>query len=138
MAILQINRNPSTRDLRQFAISLVIFSGLIGGLLLWKGRPLSSALWIWIPCVSVAAIGWVILPILRVLYLTLITLTYPIGWVVSHVVFAVVYYGVFTPIGLLMRAFGRDPMMRRFDPEAKSYWIRRSPAPEPARYFRQF
>jgi len=62
----------------------------------------------------------------------------PMGWVVSHVVLAIVYYGVLTPVGLALRLAGRDPMRRRFDRQAASYWVERRGAADPGRYFRQF
>ncbi|HYD58219.1 MAG TPA: SxtJ family membrane protein [Burkholderiales bacterium] len=51
--------------------------------------------------------------------------------VVSPVVMGLIYFGVFTPMGVVMRAFGWDAMHRAWDPAAKSYWIRRDP-PGPA------
>jgi hypothetical protein len=51
--------------------------------------------------------------------------------VVSPVVLGVIYFGVFTPVGVAMRAFGRDAMCRRFEPGRASYWVRRDP-PGPA------
>ena len=51
--------------------------------------------------------------------------------VVSPVVMGVIFFGVFTPVGVVMRAFGRDAMKRRFEPKAPSYWERRDP-PGPA------
>jgi hypothetical protein len=51
--------------------------------------------------------------------------------VVSPVVMGVIFFGVFTPFGVLMRAFGRDAMKRRFEPKLASYWEKRDP-PGPA------
>ncbi len=62
----------------------------------------------------------------------------PVGWTVSHIVLGVVYYVVLTPIGLLMRGLGRDPMRRRFEPDARSYWVERRSERKPGDYFRQF
>jgi hypothetical protein len=45
---------------------------------------------------------------------------------------------VFTPIGLFFRLIGRDPLHRRFQPEADTYWVGRRPATDVRRYFRQF
>ena len=53
-----------------------------------------------------------------------------LGALLHHVVSPVVI-GVFTPFGLVMRAFGRDAMKRRFEPKLPSYWERRDP-PGPA------
>jgi hypothetical protein len=61
----------------------------------------------------------------------------PIGWTITHVVLGLVYYLVVTPVGLLMRLVGYDPMHRRLDPQAATYW-QDHPGPQaPARYFRQ-
>jgi len=62
----------------------------------------------------------------------------PIGWTISHVILASVFYLLVTPIGLLMRLSGRDPMHRKIDPSAKTYWMERKNVTDPARYFRQF
>lgn len=44
-----------------------------------------------------------------------------LGFVMTRVILTVIYYLVFTPTGLLMRALGRDPMQRQLGGE--SYWI---------------
>ena len=72
------------------------------------------------------------------LYLALTAISLPISYVLSHVLFAIVYYGIITPLGLIFRLMGRDPLERRFDPQASSYWMERSPQTSVRRYFRQF
>jgi hypothetical protein len=47
--------------------------------------------------------------------------------IVSPVILAVLFYGAITPIGLLSRLCGHDPLRRRIDPAAPSYWIDRPP-----------
>ena len=53
------------------------------------------------------------------------------GRVVSPIVLGVIFFGVFTPAGAIMRLVGRDAMCRRFDAAARSYWVKRDP-PGPA------
>jgi hypothetical protein len=48
--------------------------------------------------------------------------------VVSPLVLGLIFFGIFTPVGVVMRAFGRDVMCRRFEPGRASYWVRRDPA----------
>ena len=62
----------------------------------------------------------------------------PVGWTISHVVLAAVFYVVMTPIGIVMRLAGHDPMRRRLDRAAQSYWIERANDPDARRAFRQF
>ena len=51
--------------------------------------------------------------------------------VVSPVVLAILFYIVVTPIGLLMRAFGKDPLRLKRAASDPSYWIRREPPGPP-------
>lgn len=52
--------------------------------------------------------------------------------IVSPVALGVLFYGVVTPTGLLMRLAGKDPLRLRLDKSANSYWIeRRPPGPAP-------
>lgn len=62
----------------------------------------------------------------------------PIGWSISHALLALIYYAVLTPIGLVMRLLGNDPMQRRLDRAATTYWSEHRPPADPKRYFRQF
>jgi hypothetical protein len=62
-----------------------------------------------------------------------------LGRIVSPIVMGLIYFGVVTPIAIIARWRGVDPMKRRFDPAATSYWIeRRPPGPDPATMERQW
>ena len=62
-----------------------------------------------------------------------------LGRIVSPAIMALIYFGVVTPIALIARARGVDPMRRKYDPDAKSYWIERDPpGPDPMTMERQF
>lgn len=62
----------------------------------------------------------------------------PLAWSTSTFLLVLVYYGVITPIGFLLRFIGRDPLQREFDQEKKSYWVERDESEDSKRYFRQF
>lgn len=55
--------------------------------------------------------------------------------IVSPVVLGVIFYGVFTPVALVMRLLGRDAMQRQFKPDAPTYWVERTPPGPPADSF---
>lgn len=46
-----------------------------------------------------------------------------LGNIVAPVVMGLVFLLALTPIGALMRLTGKDPLSRRFDPQATSYWV---------------
>lgn len=51
--------------------------------------------------------------------------------VVSPLVLGIMFFLVLTPTGLLMRLLGKDPLRLRFDKDAASYWIDRTPPGPP-------
>jgi hypothetical protein len=48
--------------------------------------------------------------------------------VLGRIVMAILFFAVVTPVGLVMRTAGRDPLRRRLDREASSYWLVRDAA----------
>jgi hypothetical protein len=52
-----------------------------------------------------------------------------LGWVNTRILLGIVFYGIVTPMGLVMRLAGRDPMRRGFDAMASSYRVPRAPRP---------
>jgi len=136
--MIEINFKPSPKELRTFGIAFLVACGLVGGLLAWRfglGAP-SYVLW------SLAPIGGLLAFVapkaLKPVYILLSLLAWPIGMVVGTVMLAAVYYLVITPLGLVFRLLGKDPMQRRLDRSAATYWIARRPAASVERYFRQF
>ena len=62
-----------------------------------------------------------------------------LGHVVSPVALGILFYAVLTPVGVMMRLTGKDPLRRRRDPGAASYWQpRRPPGPPPDSMTNQF
>ncbi|MDE2376607.1 SxtJ family membrane protein [Bradyrhizobium sp.] len=45
---------------------------------------------------------------------------------VNPVIMAILFYGTILPVGLLMRAFGKDPLRLRLEKNSESYWLPRS------------
>jgi sulfite exporter TauE/SafE len=138
MSVIQINRDPSRRQLNQFGFIWLGFLALFGALAWFRFDHPRLAVGFWVAAVAVPVVGWIVPAFMRLVFLGMTYAAFPIGFVVSHVVLAIVYYLVLTPIGLIMRLFGYDPMRRRLERERPTYWVERPPTPEVARYFRQF
>ncbi len=64
--------------------------------------------------------------VLKPVFLVWMALAVVLGYVMTRVILTVVFYAVVSPIGLIMRAVGRDPLERRLDPDAKSYWLEKT------------
>jgi Saxitoxin biosynthesis operon protein SxtJ len=62
-----------------------------------------------------------------------------LGKVVSPIALGILFYGVFTPLAVVIRLTGKDPLRLKLDPAADSYWIlRKPPGPPPDSMTNQF
>ena len=135
--MIEIPWQPSHRMLRQFAgIWLPAFAALVG---IWLGRV--SGRWdvvraAWAVTAAIAAGGLVWPPFVRPVFLGLVLATFPIGWVVSHALLALIHLLVFTPIGLARRALGHDPLDLRRPTGRASMWRESTATQPPDRYTR--
>ena len=137
MPLFDKNREPSRRELKFFGVLLALFFVLIGGLVWWRTESTSIAISSWVVAMVVASVYYLLPPTRRTMYRAMVNLTYPIGWTIWHLLLVVIFFGWITPAGLLMRLFGRDPMQRRLDRSAETYWMPRKPTTDVNRYFRQ-
>lgn len=139
MSLVNINWNPSRRELNGFRLISVVATVLIAALL-YLLRHVDPR---W--CMAIVAVGGFIglsgflsLELTRYIYVTLTAVTLPVGLAISLILMTVFYFGLITPLGLVFRFVRRDALSRRFDPHARSYWIPHEPTTKMERYFRQF
>ena len=138
MALITINWQPTPKELRAFAALWLVFFGLLGAWLAWRGSPASIYLLLWGVGVFGGLLGFAVPAAVRPIYVAWMCLAFPIGWLISHLLLGFVYFGLLVPTGLLLRLFGHDPMQRTIDRGCPSYWSPRDQNDNPARYFRQF
>ena len=139
MSLIEIDWNPKSKQLQNFGKIALAATFIISFLLyLLKGVAIQ---WVLIICafgIITFIISKISLKLTKMIYLGMILLTMPIGWVVSFILMAAFYYLLLTPLGLFFRLIGRDPLYRKFDPTAKSYWMSRRPPKGLEQYFHQF
>ncbi|QEH39235.1 hypothetical protein OJF2_78500 (plasmid) [Aquisphaera giovannonii] len=133
-----IQFRPEARTLRQFAgLWLVCF----GGLAAWEGfrrGHTTAALVLGVLAVLIGTIGMHRPQAIRPIYVGWMVLAFPIGWTVSQAILAVMFYGLFTPIGLAFRLIGRDSLQLARRPGLATYWAPKATPTDPRRYFKQF
>jgi len=118
------------------AVFAVLFLVIAGWPLLDSGTPR------WWAVAVAALIGLIALlrpTLLAGLNRQWIKLGVLLGRVVSPVALGLLFYGVFAPLGALMRLAGKDPLHLKRDPGAASYWRPRvPPGPPPDSMTNQF
>ncbi len=125
-------------ELRKFGLTMGIALGVLGGLLLWRGKHYSfyffilSAAFILL-CLALPAS-------LKPIHRAWMSLAIVLGWLMSRVVLTILFFVVITPIALLARLSGRDFLGLRFKANPRdSYWVPRGRAERQKRdYERQF
>lgn len=126
------------KQLRTFGIALSIFLGGIGLVHFLKGNAHQN-LWFW-GAAGVILLATLSVPILiKPIYQVALFISYILGWINTRIILGLIYYLLFTPISLIMKIIGRDPLNRKFDKEAISYWNLRERAPmSKESYLKQF
>jgi hypothetical protein len=133
MALAPIPWHPTDRMLRQFAAAWLAAVGFLA----WRVSGTAGTV-LAVLAVGVGVAGLIRPRLVRWLFLGLTLLTLPIGWVVSNLVLALLFYGIFTPLGLVFRLMGRDALGLKPRPGCDSYWVPRAAPANVERYFRQF
>jgi hypothetical protein len=120
--------NPDKKQLRSFGL---IVGGIFAGIGLW---PLvirfAEPRW-W----SLIVAGLLILPALAypaVLFWPhkgWMLVGHVLGWINTRIILGLVFYVVVTPIGIIRRMLGKDPMGRRTDAKLETYRVIREPRP---------
>jgi hypothetical protein len=142
--MIELNLHPSIRELRVFGLSGTGLLGAISAVLTARNNPADgldtavTALATVLAAIAVYAITLVRPDILRLPFVALSLVTWPIGWLISHLILVVVFYGLITPLGLALRLAGRDALGRRFDRTASTYWQPRQSRPDVERYWRRY
>jgi hypothetical protein len=115
---------------RSFGIVMAVAFALIGGYKLWHQ---GWSWWLWLAVgAGFAALALVRPSVLRPLNVLWMRFGLLLHRVVSPVVMAAIFFGAVLPTGLLMRLFGKRPLMSHFEPGASSYWIPRQDGTPPA------
>jgi len=131
--------DPDRKTLRQFAAIWLVFFGAIA---VWQGvwRENATAGYVLAGiALAIGVLGFALPAKIRPVFVAATVLAFPIGWVVSHAIMAVLYYVVLTPVGLVFRALGRDPLHRRRRAVAPAtYWSPKRKPASPREYFNQF
>jgi hypothetical protein len=122
---------------RSFGLTVALIFACVGFSPLVRGRPVRG----WALVVAAGfLLGALALPrALAPLNRMWLTFGLLLHACISPVILALVFYTTVTPIGLVRRMLGNDPLRLRFDRDAVTYWIERHPpGPAPDTMPRQF
>ena len=116
-----------TKTVREFGFILTgflliapVIAKLIG--VIFMKKPFEY--WLGWPVLSVIAlaINLAVFPVMTFIFRLAMFVAEKISWVLMRIVLAMMFYGMMTPVSLVMRLFGKDLLDEKIDRSAKSYW----------------
>jgi len=121
-----MEKKHNTKDVRSFAL----FAGaLVAVYSLWPAvfsglSPRYGVFGLAVLIISIAVVRPLLFePIFRIW----MKIGGVLGFVNTRIILTLGFLAIFTPIGLVMRIFGRDPLARQYEPEASSYGMPYTP-----------
>ena len=138
-----VNWKPDLKARKKFAVSLIIgfpAIAVVFSLVTWLAKHAWNPFF-WKLGVGGLAVGvvlWLLPQIAKPFYVVWYFLACCMGIVVGNVVFALFYYLVFTPFGLLRRTANRNAFPKGFDKSKSTYWQPAEKGVDLKRYYRQF
>ena len=125
------------RALRKFGLTVGGVFLALAALLLW--RKAEWGIYLAYAGGPLVLLGAIFPRILKPIYLGWMALALAIGTVMTTVLLTLFFLLVVTPVGLFFRLIGRDILHRKFDRQAKSYWIPKEyPIADRSRYEKFF
>lgn len=137
-SLIDRDHEPSARELRWFGVLFLGFCCLVAWVVHARAGRVVLPVVLLVVATLLTAAYYALPGLQRALLRAWVTATYPIGWVGSHLALGVFFYLVLTPIGVLMRIFGRDPLERRLERERATYWVPYRAPGDVKRYWNQY
>lgn len=108
------------RSLRKFGVTMGIAFFVISALIFVKHRHGFT------PGLAVSgvffAVGLFTPHLLRPVYISWMKFAYVLGWVNTRIILLLVFFLIFTPIGLVLKLLGKDLLDRKIEKDKETYW----------------
>jgi hypothetical protein len=121
---LRPDEPPAGPSDRSFGLVFAGFFGFLGVLALWRGHG-PWPVWI-VLCAAFVGLALLTPALLGPFNRLWMRLGRLLSRIVNPIVMTVLFFGVVTPVGWLMRLTGKDPLRLKFEPRAETYWITRT------------
>ncbi|MDQ7821584.1 MAG: SxtJ family membrane protein [Candidatus Eremiobacteraeota bacterium] len=121
---------PDTKILRSFGLLIGAIFLLLGLWQYWPEKSFTTASLVLFALGALLLIPGALFPaVLAPVYRGWMAVAHAMGWLMTRLILALVFFLIFTPAGLIMRLLGADLLKLRFERSAETYWITRPQKP---------
>ena len=125
------------REWKKFAIGLGIILAIIATIQYCYDHTIY--IYLYLSSILMILFGLLVPIIIKPIFILFSYLAFVLGWFMTRVILALLFYLVFTPIGLVIKLTGKNLLDTKFPANRKSYWIDRDNSDDNvANYERQF
>ena len=117
------------RELREFGVTMGAILIVFADVAMFRGKALGP--YVFVIGFVFFALGLTFPAVLKPLQKIWMGLGLVLGFFVSRIILSIIFFGVITPIGLLMKLFGKDILDERIDKSRASYWHERPAVAKP-------
>lgn len=121
------NIKSEKKDLRNFGITFGVVLGILAGALWWKEKDTYSIFIVL--SVSFFFFGFVLPALLKPLQKAWMAFAVIMGYFMTNIILGILFYIVFTFIGVVSRLFGKQFLNLKMDSSKQSYWHYRDKKP---------
>ena len=131
------NIKSKKSDLRNFGIIVGIILLIVSGFLFWKEKEsyqifLALGITLFFTAIAIPVV-------LKPVYWIWMIFAIILGWFMTRVILSLLFYVVFTSIGLTLRFFGKQFLELQWDKSKESYWnFRTNEQQQKENYEKQF
>jgi hypothetical protein len=125
-----------------FGVFLLLTGSHVSGWGQWDWqRGFETTVWRWFlgSGITLCVLSYIAYPIMKPVHVAWMKFAFVLGWINVRILLGLFFYLIVTPIGVIMRLFGKDLLDKKIDRSAKSYWIKKERTGfDPGRYERLF
>ena len=125
MNLHNVAQSATLKQLRQFGWMVGIVLIAIGFWQLYRQIHSTARIVLWALGGCLLVSGLFLPKVLSPIYKLWMSLAGILGWINTRILLGLIFYLLFTPIGLIMRVLQRDVLKRKIDPNVDTYWVDR-------------
>jgi hypothetical protein len=120
-----------TREIKQYRSFGLVVGGIFAVIGVWPLIVRGEGIRLWAAVLGslLVVLGLLLPGRLGPIYKAWMAIGHVLGWINTRIILGVMYYALFTPLGLAMRVWRKDSMRRQYDETTNTYRVLRRPRP---------